>query len=62
MASRIGTVREVLCRGLHSLEKDRLIIVKRGRLVVKDIDRLREIAVCEREDNLFPITLPMKVL
>lgn len=60
MASRIGTVREVLCRGLHSLERDSLIHVKRGEIAINDIYRLKEIVSFEDGRNLFPIKLPMK--
>lgn len=61
MAYRIGTVREVLCKGLHKLEKDNLISVKRGNIIIKDINRLREMfSADEGNDNLFPMTLPIK--
>ncbi len=59
MAYRIGTVREVLCRELHSLEKDNLIKVKRGKITVNNVKKLREMVPSEDGDNLFPITLPM---
>lgn len=59
MAFRIGTVREVLCRGLHKLEKDNLIKVKRGKVVIYDIRKLKE-SISPDGENLFPITLPMK--
>ncbi len=62
MAFRIGTVREVLCRGLHKLEKENLIRVKRGKIIVYDINKLRELVLEKEEDSLFPITLPMKKL
>lgn len=58
MAYRIGTVREVLCRGLHKLERDNLIEVKRGRIIVHDINALREHAPREEDSGLFPIPLP----
>lgn len=61
MAFRIGTVREVLCRGLHKLEKDNLIKVKRGEIIVYDINKLKNL-VHEEEESLFPITLPMNRL
>lgn len=61
MAFRIGTVREVLCRGLHKLEKDNLIRVKRGEIVIYDINKLKNL-VHEEEESLFPITLPMNRL
>lgn len=57
MAFRIGTVREVLCRGLHRLEKEKLIKVKRGKVIIYDLNKLREIV--PEEDSLFPIKLPM---
>jgi DNA-binding FadR family transcriptional regulator len=60
MAYRIGTVREVLCRGLHKLEKDNLIKVKRGKILVNDINKLREMVSLEEDESLFPINLPMK--
>lgn len=59
MAFRIGTVREVLCMGLHKLEKDNLIKVKRGKVVIYDIRKLKE-SISPDGENLFPITLPMK--
>lgn len=59
MAFRIGTVREVLCRGLHKLEKENLIKVKRGRIEIYDLRKLKE-SVSSDEENLFPITLPIK--
>lgn len=58
MAFRIGTVREVLCRGLHKLERENYIKVKRGKVIIPDIGKLRELAPDEKED-LFPIKLPM---
>jgi CRP/FNR family transcriptional regulator len=58
MAFRIGTVREVLCRGLHKLEKDNLIKVKRGEIIIYDINKFKNF-VHEEEGSLFPITLPM---
>lgn len=58
MAFRIGTVREVLCRGLHKLEKENLIKVKRGKVIIYDINKLREM-MPEEEESLFPITLPI---
>lgn len=61
MAFRIGTVREVLCRGLHKLEKDNLIRVKRGEITIYDINKLKNL-IHEEEDSLFPITLPMNRL
>lgn len=60
MAYRIGTVREVLCRGLHKLEKENLIKVKRGMVIIYDINKLREL-VPKEEESLFPITLPMNI-
>lgn len=61
MAYRVGTVREVLCKGLHKLEKDNLISVKRGNIIIKDINRLREMfSADEGNDNLFPMILPIK--
>lgn len=62
MAHRIGTVREVLCRGLHKLEEDKLIKVKRGIIIVNDINKLKEMVSLEEDESLFPITLPMKGL
>ena len=61
MAFRIGTVREVICRGLHRLEKENLIKVKRGKVVIYDVDKMREL-VPEEEESLFPIKLPMNYL
>lgn len=61
MAFRIGTVREVLCRGLHKLEREDYIKVKRGKVIISDICRLRELAP-EEKDDLFPIKLPMNYL
>lgn len=61
MAFRIGTVREVLCRGLHRFEKENLIKVKRGKVIIYDVDKLRDM-VSEEEENLFPIKLPMNYL
>lgn len=60
MAYRIGTVREVFCRGLHKLEKEQLIKVKRGEIVILDISRLKHLISEEDEDSLFPIALPVK--
>lgn len=60
MAYRIGTVREVFCRGLHKLEKEKLIKVKRGEIVLLDISSLKRLISEEDEDSLFPITLPVK--
>lgn len=60
MAYRIGTVREVFCRGLHKLEKENLIKVKRGEVVILNLSRLRQLVSEEEEDSLFPIALPMK--
>lgn len=62
MAFRIGTVREVLCRGLHKLEKENLIRAKRGKIIVYDINKLKELVIEKEEDSLFPITLPMNRL
>lgn len=61
MAFRIGTVREVLCRGLHKLERENYIKVKRGKVIISDINRLREL-VPEEDNDLFPIKLPMNYL
>ncbi len=58
MAFRIGTVREVLCRGLHKLEKENLIKVRRGKIVIYNLKRLKEL-VPDKDENLFPITLPI---
>ncbi len=60
MASRIGTVREVLCRELHKLEKENLIKVKRGQLTVCNVKKLKGLVLGEDGDGLFPITLPMQ--
>lgn len=60
MAYRIGTVREVLCRGLHKLEKDNLIVVKRGKIIVNNINKLKEKVSFEKDESLFPIALPIK--
>ncbi|GAB4412273.1 MAG: hypothetical protein OHK0032_08330 [Thermodesulfovibrionales bacterium] len=60
MAFRIGTVREVLCRGLHKLERENLIKVKRGKIIVYDISKLRDLAGVE-EERIFPIILPSKM-
>lgn len=60
MAHRIGTVREVLCRGLHKLEKDNIVKVKRGNIIIGDISKLRELVLEESGDTLFPIILPTK--
>lgn len=60
MAHRIGTVREVLCKGLHKLEKDELIEVRRGTITIKDLHELREMVFEEKRENLFPILLPAK--
>jgi len=58
MAFRIGTVREVLCRGLHKLEQENLIKVKRGKIIIYNLKKLKELAPLE-EGTIFPITLPM---
>lgn len=58
MAYRIGTVREVLCRGLHKLEKDKLIKVKRGEVTIFNIQTLRDMSPREEDNSLFPIPLP----
>ncbi len=60
MAHRIGTVREVLCKGLHKLERDDLIKVRRGTIVIQDLRKLREMVFEEKRENLFPIMLPAK--
>jgi CRP/FNR family transcriptional regulator len=60
MAHRIGTVREVLCKGLHKLEKDNIIRVKRGNIVIHNLRKLREMVLEDKKDNLFPIILPMR--
>ncbi len=60
MAHRIGTVREVLCKGLHKLERDRVIRVKRGQIEINDVRRLREMVFENKGDRLFPIMLPAK--
>lgn len=59
MAFRIGTVREVLCRELHKLERENLISAKRGKIVLSDIDKLKGLVLEEKEEGLFPIILPM---
>lgn len=59
MAYRIGTVREVLCRELHKLEKEEIISAKRGKIILSDINKLRELVLEEKEEGLFPIMLPM---
>lgn len=58
MAYRIGTVREVLCRGLHKLEKDKLIKVKRGEITIYNTEALRELSPREDDSRLFPVPLP----
>lgn len=60
MAHRIGTVREVLCRGLHSLERAKVIKVKRGNIILYDIQKLKAMIDSEEEGFLFPIMLPLK--
>ena len=60
MAHRIGTVREVLCKGLHKLEKDSLIRVKRGNIVINDLRTLRNMVFEDNKNTLFPIILPTK--
>ena len=62
MAYRIGTVREVLCKGLHKLEKDNIIKVKRGEIVIYNINKLKEMVSFAGDESIFPITLPMKSL
>lgn len=62
MAYRIGTVREVLCKGLHKLEKDNIIKVKRGEIVIYNINKLKEMVSFTGDESIFPITLPMKSL
>lgn len=66
MAFRIGTVREVLCRGLHKLEKENLIKVRRGKVIIYDVNKLKEMLpeemVPKEGESLFPITLPMNRL
>lgn len=59
MAFRIGTVREVLCRELHKLEKENLVKVKRGKLIIPDIYRLQAFIPEAERQGLFPINLPM---
>ncbi|MFO0753285.1 MAG: Crp/Fnr family transcriptional regulator [Thermodesulfovibrionales bacterium] len=60
MAFRIGTVREVLCRELHKLEKINLVKVKRGEVIIFDIKKLSALLPQEERQNLFPIILPEK--
>jgi CRP/FNR family cyclic AMP-dependent transcriptional regulator len=60
MACRIGTVREVLCRALHKLEKADLIRIRRGHIIIQDVRRLREEGYEEKEYSLFPIMLPTR--
>jgi CRP-like cAMP-binding protein len=60
MAFRIGTVREVLCRGLHRLERENLIKAKRGKIIIYDVNKLKEIV--PEDESLFPIKLPMNYL
>lgn len=60
MANRIGTVRAVLCRELHKLEKGNIIEAKRGKIVIHDISKLKEIISFNEHESIFPITLPMK--
>lgn len=60
MAYRVGTVREVLCKCLHKLEKEDFIKVKRGVIIVNDIERLKEMVYFEDDESIFPIILPMK--
>lgn len=60
MAHRIGTVREVLCKGLHKLEKDGIIKVRRGNIAINDLRRLRDMVLEEKKDSLFPIILPTR--
>ncbi len=62
MAYRIGTVREVLCKGLHKLEKDNLVKVKRGKIIICNVAGLREFILEEDRESLFPMTLPTKKL
>ena len=62
MAYRIGTVREVLCKGLHKLEKDKIIKVKRGKIAIYNMGKLRDMVSCLENESIFPITLPMKSL
>jgi CRP/FNR family transcriptional regulator len=47
VASHIGTVRDVVGRTLRSLAQDGMIRRERGRLVVTDLDRLQQEAMCE---------------
>jgi CRP/FNR family cyclic AMP-dependent transcriptional regulator len=58
MAHRIGTVREVLCKGLHKLEKENFIRVKRGNIIINDLNRLRNMILEDRKKCLFPIIIP----
>lgn len=58
MAFRIGTVREVLCRELHKLEKTNLVKVKRGEVIIYDIEKLSALLPEGGKQNLFPILLP----
>lgn len=60
MAHRIGTVREVLCKGLHKIEKENLIRVKKRNIIIHDLNRLRQLVLEDEGENLFPITLPNK--
>lgn len=61
MAHRIGTVREVLCKGLHKLEKDNVIRVKRGNIVINDLRTLRNMIFEDQTNNVFPIIIPTKM-
>ncbi len=53
MASIIGTKREVLCRELHKLEKEKLLTVNRGKITIHDFVSLRK-KVLEIRETVFP--------
>lgn len=42
MAVRLGTVRDVLSRTLHSLEKEKLLLVKRNEIIILDPVELKK--------------------
>jgi CRP-like cAMP-binding protein len=50
LASRLGTVRELVSRALAQLERDRLIERRRSRIVVLDARRLAAVARGEGDD------------
>lgn len=54
MAWRIGTTREVLCRELHRLEKEGVLAADRGKIVINDLNSLKE-RVPAHDDPIFPM-------